>query len=233
MAPATRQSPIDICSQNVCHAPDFCKPQTLEIDYKPGDCAELVTHHHGWTVKVKDNCQTIVKAEHLPSEYRLAQFHAHWSRDGSRGSEHLLDGKALSGEMHFVFWNTRYGTFDEALRHGDGLAVLGVFLQEGAANAAYQPLVNCVQQALATKGSVTVPADLDVLALLPKAEQRHFCTYLGSLTTPPFAECVVWTVVKTPVEVSKEQLDVFRQIVPDNVRDCQELHGREVKASFN
>ncbi|KAK0405854.1 hypothetical protein QR680_018238 [Steinernema hermaphroditum] len=234
MAPMTRQSPIDICSQNVCHAPDLCKVQALNINYKSGDCVELITHHHGWTVKVKDDCCSTVNGEHLPAEYKLAQFHAHWARDGSRGSEHLLDGKALSGEMHFVFWNTRYGSFEEAVKHGDGLAVLGVFLKEGEhANDAYQPLVECVQKALATKGSVAVPADFDVLSLIPKLEQRDFCTYLGSLTTPPFAECVVWTVVKTPVEVSKAQLDVFRQIVPDNVRDCQELHGREIKSSFN
>uniref|UniRef100_A0A1I8AV44 Alpha-carbonic anhydrase domain-containing protein n=1 Tax=Steinernema glaseri TaxID=37863 RepID=A0A1I8AV44_9BILA len=167
MERTTRQSPIDICSQNICYSPQHCKPSEIHIAYSKGDCSELVTNDHGWTVKVKEGCQTTLRAEHLPSEYRLAQFHAHWSRDGSRGSEHLLDGKALSGEMHFVFWNTRYGTFDEALRHGDGLAVLGVFLQEGAANAAYQPL-----------------------------------------------------------------LDVFRQIVDDNVRPCQELHGREIKSSY-
>ncbi|TKR81933.1 hypothetical protein L596_015727 [Steinernema carpocapsae] len=228
----TRQSPIDICSQNVCHAPDFCNPQSLSIDYKKGDCAELVTHPNGWTVKVKDDCKTTVKAEHLPSEYKLAQFHAHWSQDGSRGSEHLLDGKSLSGEMHFVFWNTKYGVFDEAVKHGDGLAVIGVFLKEGEHNnVAYEPLVDCVQKALETKGSVAFPPEFDILSLIPKNNQLDFCTYLGSLTTPPYAECVVWTVVKTPVEVSKAQLDVFRKIIPDNVRDCQELHGREVKAS--
>ncbi|KAK0405853.1 hypothetical protein QR680_018237 [Steinernema hermaphroditum] len=228
-----RQSPIDICSQNICYLPKLCKAEKLNIDYNKGDCHELMTTDHGWMVKVRTDCQTVLQADHLTSEYKLAQFHAHWARDGSRGSEHLLDGKALSGEMHFVFWNTRYGSFEEAVKHGDGLAVLGVFLKEGEhANDAYQPLVECVQKALATKGSVAVPADFDVLSLIPKLEQRDFCTYLGSLTTPPFAECVVWTVLKTPVNISKEQLDVFRQIVSDNVRPCQELYGRVVKSSY-
>ncbi|KAK0405852.1 hypothetical protein QR680_018236 [Steinernema hermaphroditum] len=229
-----RQSPIDICSENIHHAPNFCQPQSLDLEYRRGDCYEVVTTDHGWTVHCRDDCKTTVTADHLTSEYKLAQFHAHWARDGSRGSEHLLDGKALSGEMHFVFWNTRYGSFEEAVKHGDGLAVLGVFLKEGEhANDAYQPLVECVQKALATKGSVAVPADFDVLSLIPKIEQRDFCTYLGSLTTPPFAECVVWTVLKTPVHISKEQLDVFRQIIPENYRQCQALHGRQIKSSFH
>ncbi|TKR81936.1 hypothetical protein L596_015729 [Steinernema carpocapsae] len=229
-----RQSPIDICSENIHHAPNFCQPQSLDIEYTKGDCYEVVTTDHGWTVNVKNHCSTTVKADHLTSEYKLAQFHAHWSQDGSCGSEHLLDGKSLSGEMHFVFWNTRYGNFNEAIKHGDGLAVIGVFLKESEQhNVAYQPLVECVQQALNTEKPVTLHKDFNMLGLIPKEEQRDFCTYLGSLTTPPYAECVVWTVLKTPVEISKEQLNVFRQIIPENYRCCQDLHGRQIKSSFH
>lgn len=32
-------------------------------------------------------------------------------------------------QIHFVNWNTKYGSFNEALRFGDGLAVLGIFLK--------------------------------------------------------------------------------------------------------
>lgn len=32
-------------------------------------------------------------------------------------------------QLHFVHWNTKYGSFGEALKHGDGLAVLGVFVE--------------------------------------------------------------------------------------------------------
>jgi carbonic anhydrase len=46
------------------------------------------------------------------------------------GSEHTVDGKEYSGELHLVHWNkTKYGSFAEALGQPDGLAVLGVFLQ--------------------------------------------------------------------------------------------------------
>ena len=32
-------------------------------------------------------------------------------------------------QIHYVHWNTKYGSFNEALKYGDGLAVLGVFLE--------------------------------------------------------------------------------------------------------
>lgn len=46
------------------------------------------------------------------------------------GSEHTVDGDSHSGELHLVHWNqTKYPTFNEAAKHPDGLAVLGVFLK--------------------------------------------------------------------------------------------------------
>lgn len=46
------------------------------------------------------------------------------------GSEHTVDGVSYSGELHLVHWNqTKYPTFNEAAKHPDGLAVLGVFLK--------------------------------------------------------------------------------------------------------
>ncbi|TKR81934.1 hypothetical protein L596_015728 [Steinernema carpocapsae] len=181
-------------------------------------------------VKAKEDCRTILTASYLHSKYKLAQFHAHWGHDGTYGSEHLIDGKPFSGEVHFVFWKMEYGSFDEATKYDDGLSVIAVFLQEGEYdNIAYEPIVDCVKTALITKGTVPVPHDFDFNSLLPKL--HNFCTYPGSLTTPPYAECVVWTVIKTTVEVSKVQLDVFRQIAPSNVRACQEMCDRKVKAS--
>lgn len=72
----------------------------------------------------------VLTANHLPSsKFALAQFHAHWGSNSKEGSEHFLDGKQLSGEVHFVFWNTSYESFNVALSKPDGLAVVGVFLK--------------------------------------------------------------------------------------------------------
>lgn len=38
------------------------------------------------------------------------------------------------------------------------------------------------------------------------AEKGAYYTYLGSLTTPPCNECVIWIVFVDPIEVSHEQV---------------------------
>lgn len=66
----------------------------------------------------------------LKGRYVLDAFHFHWGKQHDVGSEHLLQGCAFSGEMHFVHFKEEYGTVKEALNHPDGLAVLGVWLRE-------------------------------------------------------------------------------------------------------
>lgn len=62
--------------------------------------------------------------------FQLEQFHCHWGCSDGKGSEHTVDGVSYSGELHLVHWNqTKYPSFDEAAKHHDGLAVLGVFLK--------------------------------------------------------------------------------------------------------
>lgn len=38
-------------------------------------------------------------------------------------------------------------------------------------------------------------------------EPRSYWTYLGSLTTPPCLECVIWIVYKEPIQMSHEQVN--------------------------
>ena len=64
--------------------------------------------------------------------YQLAQFHAHWGGENARGSEHTVDGKAFSAELHLVHYNTKYGDLGTAVDKPDGLAVLGMFIKAGA-----------------------------------------------------------------------------------------------------
>ncbi|PIO67996.1 carbonate dehydratase, eukaryotic-type [Teladorsagia circumcincta] len=172
-----------------------------------------------------------LSASHLPGTYQLAQFHAHWSKDGSCGSEHLLNGKAMSGEVHFVFWNTKYESFCAAAEKDDGLAVLAVFIKEGHHSKNYAPLFEVIRKAIDTKHPSHMPKDFVLEQLLPPPGKRDYVTYLGSLTTPPYSETVIWTVLTTPVEVSKEQLNILRKIVSANYRECQKLCDRTIKAS--
>ena len=67
----------------------------------------------------------------------------------------------------------------------------------------------------------------DAAALLPA--QQGYYAFKGSLTTPPCSENVQWQVLKTPVELSRKQLDAFRKLYPMNARPVQPLNGRVVE----
>jgi carbonic anhydrase len=54
---------------------------------------------------------------------------------------------------------------------------------------------------------------------------------MGSLTTPPCSEGVLWMVMRQPVTVSPDQIDVFARLYPMNARPVQQASGRLIKQS--
>jgi len=66
-----------------------------------------------------------------------------------------------------------------------------------------------------------------------KMEGKKYYRYIGSLTTPPCTEGVLWTVNKQIGTVSRKQLTLLKEAVHDhaenNARPLQELNGRKVK----
>ena len=68
---------------------------------------------------------------------------------------------------------------------------------------------------------------IDVNQLLP--EEKTYFTYMGSLTTPPCSENVLWFVMKNPIFVSEEQVKNFGRIYPMNARPLQPKGDRLVK----
>ena len=51
---------------------------------------------------------------------------------------------------------------------------------------------------------------IDIRKLLPE-DVTSYWTYEGSLTTPPYNDCVTWIVLKNHVEISEEQVRVSNQ----------------------
>lgn len=143
--------------------------------------------------------------------YELIQFHFH------NPSEHKINGQSYPMELHFVH------------KGEDGkLAVVGVLMEEGKSNDFIKTLWSNLPQKEGTEHAVT---DLKINAnrLLPK--NAAYYTYPGSLTTPPCSEIVNWFVLKTPIQVSKAQIDKFASIFKKSARPIQPLHGRVVKES--
>ena len=93
------------------------------------------------------------------------------------------------------------------------------------------PVVQSVWNNLPLEKNEELPARalIDLNQMLPV--ERGYFTYMGSLTTPPCSEGVLWMVMKTPLPVSAEQIGVFARLYPMNARPIQSASGRLIKQS--
>jgi carbonic anhydrase len=141
-------------------------------------------------------------------EYKLAQFHFHTP------SEHQFNGQNFDMELHLVHKSA-----------SNELAVIGLMIKEGAAYSALEQSWKVLPKEVTTK-VVKVTEAIDLMGLLPENKQTF--RYEGSLTTPPCSEKVKWIVLEQPIEMSKEQIELFRHVFEDNHRPVQPLNDRDV-----
>jgi carbonic anhydrase len=190
-----QQSPIDL------HAGRLSARPAYRVDYT---AIHPVERNNGHTIQVDvpAGSALMVGGERL----ELLQYHFH------APSEHTVDGVHLPAELHLVH------------RGPSGLSVLGVLIREGAASAAYEPLLRSLPSA---SGDQRVLAEEHRTAsLLPSAGPGRVFRYAGSLTTPPCTEGVSWHVLTDPVELSASQIERLRSVLHDNARPVQPLHAR-------
>ena len=70
---------------------------------------------------------------------------------------------------------------------------------------------------------------LNAMFLLPS--DRSYYSYQGSETRPPCTEGVQWIVMKNPIRVSWDEINLFKSIVGVNARDTQPLNNRVILSS--
>jgi carbonic anhydrase len=188
------------------------------IDIREGIRVDLepIQFNYGHThVRIVDNGHTVqVNVGEGSSitvtgrSYQLVQFHFH------RPSEERVNGKAFEMVIHLVH------------RDADGkLAVIAVLLDKGNENPLIQTIWN--NMPLEVNQDVVPSVAIDLNALLP--ESRAYYTYMGSLTTPPCTEDVLWMVFKQPMPVSAEQVNIFARLYRNNARPIQPSNNRLVK----
>jgi carbonic anhydrase len=108
---------------------------------------------------------------------------------------------------------------------GDGrVAAVAVLLRAGGANATIQQIWDHMPK------TESKEEEIPGVAINPQACCPYYA-YTGSLTAPPCSEGVRWFVLKTPVDVSAEQINAFAKLYPHNVRPLQPLDGRVVTES--
>lgn len=190
------QSPIDIGGTRPTKLPE------LEIRYRP---SKIHLVYNGHTIKEKEDPGSFTLAN--DNRYELQQFHFH------SPSEHTVAGRNYPMELHLVHRSEK-----------GRIAVIGVFIEEGKHNGAFDGVSDLIPDA--SRPKTESDRTIDASQLLP-ADQSYF-TYEGSLTTPPCLEDVRWVVLRTPIEMSKRQIERFRTMIGSNNRPTQALNGRQV-----
>ncbi|XP_066434595.1 carbonic anhydrase 13-like isoform X2 [Eleutherodactylus coqui] len=234
-----RQSPINIYTKKVRYDSSL-KP--LYIYYDPKSSQRLVNVGHCFNVEFEDtNDKSVVSDGPLVGYYRLRQCHFHWGASDKDGSEHVIDGLEYPAELHIVHWNAqKYPTFDEALEHPDGVAVIGVLLKIGETNPLIQSIIDSLDQ-VKEKNKECPFTQFDLSSLLPN--DRNYWTYQGSLTTTPYLECVTWIIFQEAIPIDSDQLQHFRSLhctseaedpafILENHRAIQPIEARVVRSSF-
>lgn len=177
--------------------------EPIKFNYRPSTF-RIVDNGHTIQVEVGESSISLTG-----KTYELVQFHFH------RPSEEKVNGQRFDMVVHLVH------------KSDDGqLAVVAVLLERGSENAFIQTLWN--NMPLEKNLPVAPPtAMVDLNTLLPSA--RNYYTYMGSLTTPPCSEGVLWLVMKQPVQVSPDQINIFSRLYKNNARPIQPAGGRLIK----
>jgi carbonic anhydrase len=208
------QSPININIDRAVKA----ELNPLEFLYRASPLS-IVDNGHTIMVNYGEGSNLMVDGR----QYRLIQFHFH------KPSEEAINGERTDMVAHLVH------------QHHDGsLAVVAVLMStvkpaalkkywwgddSGQENALINTLWNKVPL---VKGKTENPGVMiDINQMLP-ADKSYF-TYMGSLTTPPCSENVLWLVLKNPIYVSEAQVKNFDRMYPMNARPLQPKGDRLVK----
>lgn len=129
--------------------------------------------------------------------------------------ENELDGKTYTLVGHFV-----YKTYNGKI------AVVSVLYNYGDKNQALQLSWDKMPQATNTETDLSQAISLDDFY----PENKVYCNFEGSLTTPPCTEGVYWIVFKSQETVSKEQVEEFTQALGfENNRPIQDANGKKIK----
>lgn len=195
-----RQSPINIEEGSTLQGP----AEPIEFSYLPSQGVVINT---GRTIRVDvDGVNSIFVRG---SRYRLVHVDFH------SPSEMAINYRRFSMVAHLHHQNEQ-----------GQLAIVAVSLDPGEPN----PLIEKVwtYMPLDVGDRVEMPrSTLNLSELLP-SDTRYF-QYMGSLTTPPCTEGVLWLVLKQPAALSAQQLRLFTQLYPQNARPVQRTNGRPVR----
>lgn len=179
--------------------------EAVNFDYKP---ASYNVVNNGHTVQVNFGAGNRISL--TGRTYELMQFHFH------HPAEETVGGRGYPMVAHLVH------------KDAEGrLAIVALLIESGTLNPVVQSVWNNLP--LEVNEPLVPTAAIDMSQLLP--QRREYYTYMGSMTTPPCSEGVLWIVLKEPIKLSPQQIAIFARLYPMNARPVQATAGRLIKES--
>ncbi|KAG8050614.1 hypothetical protein GUJ93_ZPchr0009g2104 [Zizania palustris] len=205
------QSPVDINTNTVISRPEL---ESLDRSYDTVN-ATLINNGKDITMTFDGKVGDVTIMEEVYT-FKMIHWHA--------PSEHTINGMRYPLELHMVH-----------VSDDGGLAVISILYKLGAADPFYLQLHDMLENLNSPfpktdlfEREVRVPVGPVQLRSLEKRTGNYF-RYIGSLTTPPCTENVVWNVLGKVREISKEQLDLITAPLPHkDARPAQPLNHRDV-----
>ncbi|KAF7132057.1 hypothetical protein RHSIM_Rhsim09G0014200 [Rhododendron simsii] len=205
------QSPIDIVTDKAVLNK---KLKPLKREYTPTN-ATLINHGYSLEMKFTNAGPLILDGKN----YTLSQMHWH------APSEHTINGASYDAELHLVH------------QASDGsLAVIAILYKTGGTD----PILAKVQSKLDElakekcgddEESQIAVGTFDAWKL--RRNTRKYYRYVGSLTTPPCSENVIFHVFPKARSISKAQVEALKAPLQStsksNNRPVQPLNGRTVE----
>ncbi|XP_061963874.1 alpha carbonic anhydrase 1, chloroplastic-like [Populus nigra] len=206
------QSPVNIIKKE---AVKNKKLTPLTRDYKRAN-ASLVNNGFNIGLSYEGNPGVLI-VDH--QNYTLKEMHWH------SPSEHQIDGIQYAAELHLVH-----------KKDSGSVAVVSILYELGDAD----PFINKIKDKLdalakevcASNEEARIPVGVLDNKLLRKNTRKYY-RYVGSFTSPPCTENVIWNILGKARTISKEQLEALRAPLGDdykqNSRPVQSLKGRTIE----
>ncbi|XP_022144635.1 alpha carbonic anhydrase 7-like [Momordica charantia] len=210
----TIQSPIPLSKEIAKLNKDLGQ---LNRSYKPGNATLKKNGHHiavEWT-------KNVGSIQINGTNYLLQRCHWH------HPSEHIINGERFDLELHMVHVANSSNKLNK-------MAVVALLFRFGPPNPFISKIADNLK--LLDEGNrereVGSLDPLDAINKTDHGQNKNYYTYIGSLTTPPCSEPVIWTVMEQISSVSPAQVSLLRRIVDKgakmNSRPLQEINHRGV-----
>ncbi|XP_008202800.2 carbonic anhydrase 1-like isoform X2 [Nasonia vitripennis] len=221
-----RQSPIDL-RDDVARL-KYLPPLTL-IGHWLNDGEATLTNNgdHAVIELSGERIPSIVKCGPLNDEYEFHNAHFHWAEDDCCGSEHTINSTWFSMEAHVVHWNRKYRTFDECLKHADGLCILAYLfmVKDGKycrSHSMLEKITDNLEDVVSFGATTKIPAN-SLCWMREAVRCDYYYFYHGSYNKGDFPECALWIVFPNVMSIRSDQVAEFRKL--------QDAKGREIKSN--